>query len=234
MARLGSLPFCATLVAGLLACGSNTSSDNGSVGGTGVNGGSGGTGGSGTGGSGGGGTSTDDPVNLVPLDNEVSGWTVDTESNKNGNAQPMTATTQEQAIGLIDGAAAPFYRPPFTPTEFVWQTYLNNSLSAAPQGAQIVLYIWAMPTADQAAALYTALLQESEYSGNWQAMSPTLGTESRIEDTNTAWWINFHKGVYYVEVFLSPSYGPKPDYTPSNPDLKNQAVLFAQAVASKK
>ncbi len=202
MTRFDSLVLCATMSAGLLACGSN-------------------------------GTSSKDPVSLMPLDNAVSGWNIDTSLN--GSVQPMTATTKAEAIGLIDGAAAPFYKGSLAPKEFVWQNYVNTSLPAAPppKGAGLVAYIWEMPSADQASGLYTALLQESEYSGNWQPTSPPLGVESRIEDTNTAWWVNFHKDVFYVEVFLSPSYGPSPDYTPGNTDLQAEALRFAQAIASK-
>jgi hypothetical protein len=101
-----------------------------------------------------------------------------------------------------------------------------------------VLYILQMPCADQASGLYQAVLNESEYSGqagtinDWQPTSPTLGAESRIENTVTAWWINFHQGAFYVEVFLSPSYGPPPKYVINNLDLKQEAVRFAQAISS--
>jgi hypothetical protein len=204
MTRFSSLIFCATLGTGLLACGSNT-------------------------------TSSKDPASLVPVDNAVSGWNIDTNSNKNKSAQPMVANTKDEAIGLIDGAAAPFYRDPFSAKKFVWQNYVNTSMPAAPapKGAGLIVYVYEMPSASQASGLYTALLQESEYSGNWQPTSPPLGTESRIEDTNTAWWVNFHQDVFYVEVFLSPSYGPAPDYTPGNADLKAAALGFAKAIASK-
>ena len=206
MTRFSSLILCATLATGLLACGSNT-------------------------------TSSKDPVSLLPLDNAVSGWTVDTKSNKNGSAQPMVATTKDEAIGLIDGAAAPFYRDPFSAKAFVWQNYVNTSMPAAPppKGAGLVVYIYEMQSADQASKLYTALLQESEYSGNWQQpTSPPMGAESRIEDTNTAWWVNFHQDVFYVEVFLSPSYGPESGgWIPGNADLKAAALDFAKAIASK-
>jgi hypothetical protein len=145
-----------------------------------------------------------------------------------------------QAEALIDGGASPFYKAPFTPKEFLWQNYINDTLPAAlPQGATVVLYILHMPSADQASGLYTALLQESEYSGqtgttnDWQPTSPRLGAESRIENTVTAWWVNFHQDVFYVEVMLTPSYGPPPDDTPDDVDLKNEAMRFAQAVASK-
>ncbi|HEX7598202.1 MAG TPA: hypothetical protein VF518_08310 [Polyangia bacterium] len=203
MTRFSSLILGTTLATGLLACGSNA-------------------------------TSSKDPVSLVPVDDGVLGWTVDTSINTNG--QPMTATSEAKAIALIDGAAAPFYRDPFTAKEFVWQNYVNTSLPAAPppKGAGLVVYIWEMASADLAGKLYTALLQESEYSGNWQQpTSPPMGTESRIEDTNTTWLVNFHQDVFYVEVYLSPSYGPAPDYTIGNTDLKAEALRFAQAIASK-
>jgi hypothetical protein len=210
MTRLGSLILCAMLSVELLACGSS-------------------------------GTSTKDPLDLVPLDNAVSGWTVDQDSSKTPGARAMTAATKTEAIDLIDGGAEPFFKAPFTPTLFVWQNYINSTLPAAPPptGAAVVLYIVQMPSADQASGLYAALLQESEYSGqkgtpdDWQPTSPPLGTESRIEDTRTAWWINFRQDVFYVEVMLSPSYGPPPDYRVSDPDLKQEALRFAQAVASK-
>jgi len=214
MIRLSSYIFCAALGTGLLSCGSNTT------------------------------TSSKSAADLAPVDNTVSGWTVDKVHNKGGGAQPMIATTKDDAIGLIDGGAAPFYKDPFTPKEFLWQNYVNATLPAAPPskdnpvGASLVLYILQMPSADQASGLYSALLNESEYTGNkgtpddWQPTSPLLGTESRIEDTRTAWWINFHQGVFYVEVMLTPSYGPGPDFTPANADLKQEAFRFAQTIAS--
>lgn len=208
MTRFASIIVCATLAAGLLACGSNA-------------------------------TSTKNAIDLAPLDQAVSGWAVDTALNTNGSVQPNTASTKQGAEGLIDGAAAPFYKGSYTPKTFLWQNYVNKTLPAAPQGASMILYILQMPSADQATGLYSALLQESEYSGqtgttnDWQPTSPTLGTESRIENTVTAWWINFHKDAFYVEVMLNPSFGPPPDYVTSDPDLKNEALRFAQAVASK-
>jgi hypothetical protein len=210
MTRFGSIILCATLAAGLLACGSKS-------------------------------TSTKNPLDFVPLDNTVSGWTVDQSLSKTPGERAMTAVTAKEAEDLIDGAAAPFYRAPFTPKEFLEQNYVNMTLPAAPppKGAHLVLYILQMPSADQASGLYTALLQESEYSGqkgttnDWQPTSPTLGTESRIEDTVTSWWINFYQDVFYVEVMLMPSYGPAPAYTISDPDLKQETLRFAQAIASK-
>jgi len=232
MIRFSSLIFCGTLASALLACGSNTISTNTDTNTstttatntsttTATN------------------TATKNAIDLAPLDNAVSGWAVDTSSNKNGSVQPMIATTLDQAVGLIDGGASPFYKAPFTPKAFLWQNYVNDTLPSAPDGASVILYILQMPSADQASGLYTALLKESEYSGqkgttnDWQPTSPALGTESRIENTVTAWWINFHKDVFYVEVMLNPSFGPPPDYTPGDTNLKNEAMRFAQAVASK-
>jgi hypothetical protein len=206
MTRFGSLILCATLGTGLLACGSDN-------------------------------TSPKDPLELVPLDNTVSGWTVDKAHSKDPTARAMSATTMVDAVGLIDGGADPFYAPPYTPKLFLWQNYLNSTLTAAPDGAQVSLYILEMPSADQASGLYTALLQYSDYrrkvgtADDWQTTSPPLGTSARIQDTGTQWWINFHQNVFYVEVMLDPSFGPAPDYTPGNTDLKQQSVRFAQAVA---
>jgi hypothetical protein len=208
MTRLGSLVLCATLFTGLFACGSS-------------------------------GSSTPSAVDLAPVDNTVSGWMVDRASNKNADGSPMTANSAREAESLIDGAAAPFYKAPFAPKQFLWQNYINDTLPAAPDGGFVLLYILEMPSADQASGLYTALLKESEYYGkqgtpdDWKPTSPLLGADSRIEDTNTAWWINFHKDAFYVEVMLSPSYGPPPDYTIGDPDLKQEAFRFAETIASK-
>ncbi|HEY5281530.1 MAG TPA: hypothetical protein VIM14_01960 [Polyangia bacterium] len=208
MTRFGSLIFCVVLGSGLLACGASA---------------------------------TKDPIELVPLDNTVSGWTVDPAIAKTPGARAMTATTLKGAVDLIDGGANAFFKAPSTPKEFLWQNYLNTTLPAAPpptKGAAIVLYILQMPSAEQANGLYQAVLNESEYSGqagtinDWQPTSPTLGTESRIENTVTAWWINFHQDAFYVEVMLSPSFGPPPDYVTSDPDLKQEAFRFAQAISS--
>ena len=209
MTRLALLIFSAALGSTLLGCGSNATS------------------------------ATADPVSLVPASSALSaGWSVDTTNNPSG--QPMVATTKVQAVNLIDGAASPFYKT-YTPTEFVEQNYVNKTLpfappgdpNANPQGATAIVYIWEMPSADQAAGLYQSLLDESEYSGNWQTTQPPLGTESRIEDTKTQWWVNFHEGVFYAEVFLNPSFGSKANgYAPSDPDLKNEAMKFAEAIAN--
>lgn len=208
MTRFGSLICCATLGAGLAACGD-------------------------------GGTSAKSAIDVAPVDNTVSGWTIDREHNKNADGSPMTGATKEGAEGLIDGAANPFYLDPYTPKLFLWQLYVNTTLPAAPDGAHVDLYILEMPSAEQASGLYTSLLQYSEYArklgtpDDWKPTSPPMGTSSRIQDTASSWWVNFHKGVFYVEVILNPSTGPAPDYTPSDPDLKQEALRFAQGVADR-
>jgi hypothetical protein len=207
MTRLGSLVFRVTLGTSLLACSSNS-------------------------------TPPKDALEIVPLDNTVPGWTVDQSASKTPGARAMTAASLQEAVALIDGGAEPFYRG-FTPKMFLWQNYKNATLPKAPDGAYVVLRILDMPSVDQASQLYAALLKESDYarkagtSDDWQPTSPLIGTESRIQDTATQWWINFHQDVFYVEVILDPSSGPAPDYTPSDPDLKQAAITFAQAVASK-
>lgn len=240
MIRSLSLVLCTAV--GLVGCGSNTSSviDPG-TGGSGTGGS--GTGGSGTGGSGGTGGSSSSAktaLDITPGDNTVSGWKIDRESNRNANGAPMTGATKKDVEGLIDGAATPFFIDPATPTLFLWQNYLNATLPAAqPDGAAISMYILQMPSAEQAKGLYKAVLSLSEYDrkkgtdDDWTATSPAVGTESRIQDTGSTWWINFYQGVFYVEIVLSPSTGPAPNYTPKDPDTKAEAVRFAKAVADK-
>ena len=235
----------------LVSCGSNSDGGTGGAGGGagGAGGGAGGgTAGAGTGGTGGGGgTSSPDPLELVPLDNKVSGWTVDQNSSKPG-VRAMTATTLKEAEGLIDGGADPFFKAPYTPRLFMWQNYVNKTLPAAPpdpkgnkNGATLMLYVFQMPSAEQAKGLYADLLKtqgtdHTRWAGtdqDWQdPTSPLVGDHSRVQDTSAQWWVNFCKDVYYVEVMLAPSFGPGPDYEPGNVDLKNEVLRFAQAVAS--
>jgi len=232
MNRLYSLTLCAAL--GLAACGSNTSSGVSGNGGSSGNG-----GGSGNGGSSGS-SSTKSALDITPVDNTVSGWTIDRAANKNSNAAPMTGTTKAEVEAWIDGAATPFFLAPSTPTMFAWQNYTNPTLPAAqPDVASISMYILQMPSVDQANGLYTAVLPLSEYARkagtaeDWKPTTPTIGDASRIEDDGSHWWINFHKGVFYVEIKLDPSTGPAPDYTASDPDTMKEAVRFAQAVADR-
>jgi hypothetical protein len=179
-------------------------------------------------------------LDLVPLDNTVSGWIVDQASNRAPGQRAMIATTEQEVEALIDGAAADFFMAPYTPKVFAWQNYVNRTLPAAPDGARLRLFILQMPSVEQAAGLYKALLQTSLYSrkvgspDDWQdPTTPSMGTDSRIQDTGSEWWINFRRDVFYVEVSLDPSYGPPPDYIPSYAVTKQEALRFAQAVASR-
>jgi hypothetical protein len=216
MTRFGSLVLCVTLGVGLFACGNGSTpadSPDSSP------------------------PTPKDPLELVPLDNTVSNWLVDQSSSKTPGARAMTAATLKEAVGLIDGGAEPFYLAPFAPKLFLWQNYINTTLPKAPDGAHVSLRILQMPSKDQAQQLYTALLQQSDYarkagtSDDWQATSPPMGAESRIQDTTSQWWINFHDDVFYVEVLLDPSTGPAPEYTPGDTDLKQETIRFAQVVA---
>jgi hypothetical protein len=240
MNRLSSLYFCATLVmsAALVSC---SSSGGGSGGGTG--GGSGGASGGASGGTSGSLSLSD----LVPKDNEVKDWTVDVDHNKSGDANPTSANacgdcskTNSSAIAcLIDGAANPYCLSSYTPKLFLWQNYVNETLSSVPNGATLSLYAIQYPSAEQASGIYSAVLTTSEYSrkqgtsDDWQPTSPVLGTNSRIQDTGSQWWINFYKDTYYIEIVVDPSTGPAPDYAAGNVDTKNEALRFAKAIADK-
>jgi hypothetical protein len=184
--------------------------------------------------------STQDPVELVPLDNDVSGWTVDQAHNKTPGQRAMIGLTYDEVTALIDGGVGDFYFGSYAPKAFLWQNYLNPSLPAFPpeNGAVVSLYILQMPSAAQATGLYTDILQFSDHKDTggagtpWQDPSaPLVGTGSRIKDTGRQWWINFHQDVYYIEVLLGPS-EPAPDYTPSDA-TKQETSRFAQAVAGK-
>jgi hypothetical protein len=182
------------------------------------------------------GTSTKDPLSLVPLDNTVPGWTVDPNNSKTAGQVAATATTETGIGALIYGGYENYYQEPNIPKMFLWQEYVNSTLPAAPEGAYVKLYIFEMPSADQATGIYTAILQRPAYASTsgWEPTTPTVvGTESRIQDTASQWWINFHQSVFYVEVLLDPSYGPPPDYALGNADTKAETVRFAQAVARK-
>jgi hypothetical protein len=166
----------------------------------------------------------------------VANWTIDPDSTVTSGVVAATATTEGAVEGFIDGAAADFFNG-FTPAQFAWQNYVNTTLptSDAPTGATAALYVLQMPDAAQASGLYASLLSANLYSGKtWvDPSSPVIGSRSRIADTGDHWWINFYKGNFYVEVNLSPSAGPKPDYTPSLQSTKAAAIAFAQAIAAK-
>ena len=214
MIRLVSLLFSVTLVmgAGLLGCSGDS----------------------------GGGSTPKDILDVVPRANDVSGWSVDPNNSTTASVVAQTATTELAVEGLIDGAAADFFADPYTPTNFAWQNYANSTIADAPNGARVTLYIIQLPSAEQASGLYASLRSASLYNRkagtpeDWQdPTSPLVGSGSRIQDTGDTWWINFHKGSFYVEVNLFPSAGPAPDFTPGNANTKAAAFAFAQAVAAK-
>lgn len=243
MARFGSFILCATLGVGLLACGSS-GSDGAGAGGSSGAGGSGAGGATGTGGN----STAKNILDVFPHAGDVSGWIIDPNSAKTKDVVAKTGTDQPATEALIDGASADFFAAPFTPVVFGLQAYLNTTLASAPDdgsGVKLKLYVLQMPTAAQASSLYTSLMTASLYSpwseagltgdGRWiDPSSPVVGDHSRVVDAGDTWWINFYKGVYYAEVWLTPSYGPKStDYAQHDATLRAAAFAFAQAVAAK-
>jgi hypothetical protein len=222
MTRLGSLVLCATLGAGLLACGGggkDTSTDTSTSTSTST-------------------STAKNPLDIIPADGDIPGWTVDKSASKDPNARAMTATSLAGVINLIDGGAEPYFMPPYEPKMFLWQNYMKKPLAVAgPDGAYVKLYMLHMTSAEQAAGLYPQLLTTSEYGrkvgteDDWKPTDPTLGTKSRIQDTGTQWWVNFYKDVFYVEVLLDPSFGA--DMVPKNAELKQEALNFAKAMADR-
>jgi hypothetical protein len=72
-------------------------------------------------------------LDLVPLDNTVSVWTVDPEYTKTPGERATIGTTEAELKALIGDSAAEFYRAPYTPEVFAWQTYVNSTLPAPCQ-----------------------------------------------------------------------------------------------------
>jgi hypothetical protein len=190
---------------------------------------------------GGGGTFLD----LFPRAGTVPGWNIDPSSSKTKDVVAATGSDQATVEGLIDGASADFFKSPSTPVVFGVQAYLSTTVADAPaEGAKLKLYLIQMPNAGQASALYTALLDANLYSpwnqpsqqgaGKWvDPSSPTVGEHSRVVNAGDTWWINFYKGIYYGEVWLTPSFGPGPDYVTDDANLKAAAFAFATAVVAK-
>jgi len=219
MIRFDSTILCATLGVALLACGSNSSSSGGK-----------------------------DILDVFPRGGEVAGWSIDPNSAKTKDVVAKTGTDQAATEALIDGASADFFKSPFTPVVFGVQNYLNTTLASAPDdgtGVRVKLYVLEMPTAAQASSLYASLMSASLYAPYSEAgligearwtdpSSPVVGDHSRVVDAGDTWWINFYKGVYYGEVWLTPSYGPKStDYAQHDATLRAAAFEFATAVAKK-
>jgi hypothetical protein len=237
MTRYRSLILSAILGAALMACGSNSDGGAGGAGGS-----TPGTGGSGAGGAAGGagGSSGKSILELVLKDGELPGWSANPANTKTKGKVAVTATDEATTEGFIDGAAADFFKSPLTPVMFAWQSYINTTLTSAPVppdplGVKVELYILQMPDAGQASSLYASLLSATLYSKwNWVDPSSMAGVDkSRVTNAGDTYKINFTKGVYYVEVSLSPSYGPAPNYTENDPSLKQAAFDFAAAVAAK-
>jgi hypothetical protein len=184
-------------------------------------------------------------TDLFPRSGTVSGWTVDPESWAK-DLPAATASTEAETEALIDGASQSFYTPPSTPQMFGVQYYRNKTVPDAPaDGAAVTLFILKMPSASQAIGLYSALRSTNLYSAwndttaadpnsVWKDPSvPVVGDRCRIVNAGDTWWINFCKGVYYVEVRLTPSYGLPPDYQLNDANLKAAAFTFAASVANR-
>ena len=245
MTRFGLLTFCMILGAAPLGC--SSSGSNGGEGGSGVGGttvGSGGTAVGSGGAAGTTGTQGKTALDLVPRDNTVTGWTVDPDNSKTAGKVAATAANKDDATALVDGSAEPFFAS-LTPKLFAWQVYVNSTLPDAPQGASAELYVLEMASPADASSLYAYLPSDADEHGSlyrrkrgtpddWvEPAATSLGTSSRIQNTGDSWWINFCKGNFYVEVNLKPSAGPAPDFTPSDPNTKNEALRFAQAISDK-
>jgi hypothetical protein len=162
---------------------------------------------------------------------------VDTDSTNVGAGEVAAlATTEDEATYFpvlgIDGAAKPFYENPVgAPTNFALQNYVSSTLNA-PDGYTLLLYVMQMPSPAAAAGLYSYLPTSGEpfYKKTWEEPTmPLVGAQSRIINTGSTWWINFYKGVYYVEIQLSSNGGGT---GPTSTAAKSAAIDFATTLAS--
>jgi hypothetical protein len=138
----------------------------------------------------------------------------------------------------MDGGAMGFYaNPDGAPTTAAVQDYVNATL-IAPVVYQMQVWVMQMPSATAASGLYAYLpspaCTEPFYKVTWEEpTSPMVGTQSRIINPGTQWWINFYKGTYYVELFLASDDGNISTMGSSTTAAKAAVIDFATKLAAK-
>ena len=109
------------------------------------------------------------PATLVPAASELpgGGWQLDPQEPKTASG-PGVATTEDEAVALIDGSASPFYCTDLTSQKDCSKLYQATGLAweiyAKDPSYLIELKVWQMASAADATALYSDLLKNSLYS----------------------------------------------------------------------
>jgi hypothetical protein len=150
-----------------------------------------------------------DIATLVPGNNKISGWTV----NPNGRftqGQVLIFHSGSEATEKEDGSAEPFYKEGHQAVVMALQNYIDSSSN------NVGLRIAQMSSAADCQWLYTDILTNSAYGGQWED-TDVGGDKGRINDTN---YVNACKGPYFVAVL--------PD--DSSSASKDPALNFARAV----
>jgi hypothetical protein len=148
------------------------------------------------------------PVDLLPVDNEISGWTRD--------GAPQTAEDSQGLWDMINGEGQVFLDNGFV--ECARQVYDGNVGGSA---AEIrYLYVFDLGNAANAKAAY-----DDDRSGTGTAWTDNpAGTEARIDDTALfAYTIHFWEDKYFVKLTIDKK----------NDDALDVLKLFARNVSTK-
>ncbi len=123
-----------------------------------------------------------DVVDLVPVDNEISGWT--------RSAAMKLAENQTQLYDLIDGEAQPYLD-----NGFVKCAFQNFKGDIGGNQVELELRVFDMGDSTHAKSLYDALAVGGETPWN----SGNAGREARIDENLLfAYKIDFHQDKFYV------------------------------------
>jgi hypothetical protein len=126
-----------------------------------------------------------DAVDLVPGDNEISGWTRD--------AALKVCETGAQLLALIDGEGQAYIDNGFAKSAF--QSY---SGTVGGNVVSLELRVFDMTDTTHAAAVYAAVTTGSETP--WTGDNP--GVAARIEQSLFAYKVDYHEDRFYVWVTI--------------------------------
>lgn len=149
---------------------------------------------------------------FFPADNEVGSWAADTTVATPG---VQVAKSNSAIEALVNGDAAPFEAK--GTLALGWNRYKSGS-------SKLDVRVWQMKSAADATDTYGYLVTDvSLYKANtWTTLSG-VGEDGRIADTGGSWWLNARKGVYIVELRITPN-GTQP---------RADVEAFAKAVIGK-
>ena len=140
---------------------------------------------------------------LLPGDNVVTGWAVDTTQSPSG--PEIYKTRAEIDSTSIDGDVVPFQNKGFTAV--ARQFYKSGTYSAE-------MRVWQMNDASKATAVYASVLSDppsTHYSSitfaemGGDAGGTAIGAASRYGFQYPQWLVDCYQGVYFLEIRVKPS-----------------------------